>query len=53
MTGVRQKSLAIVAALFGLGLFIAANVHLVAVSIRSEPACTAGEDAAQPARRVC
>lgn len=49
----RQKTLAIAAAVLGLGVFVAANVHLVMAAFRSAPACTAPEGAAQPARRVC
>ena len=48
-----QKRLAIGAALVLLAGLAAANLHLVAIAFRSQPACVAVESAAPPARRAC
>lgn len=51
MTPRAQKWLAILAALAGLGLFVAANLHFLAVAVGSQPACktVATAQAAKPA----
>lgn len=51
MTARMQKRLAILAALAGVVLVIAANAHLLAVAVGSQPACAAvaGAAAARPA----
>jgi hypothetical protein len=48
-----QKRLALLAAALGIGLFVAANAHLVMVAIGSQPACTASDSGPAPARRAC
>ncbi|MCC0056754.1 MAG: hypothetical protein H6883_11520 [Rhodobiaceae bacterium] len=52
MTEGVQKRLAIAAALALLVLFVAANVHLIAVALRSQSACTTVEHV-PPAKRIC
>ncbi|WP_166433973.1 hypothetical protein [Roseovarius spongiae] len=46
MTWVTQRRLAIIGALLGVGVFIAANAHLVTVAVQSQPDCTLSEHAA-------
>lgn len=53
MTGRTQRRLAILGAAVALGVFVAANVHLVSAAFRSQPECVIVEDAAVPARRAC
>lgn len=54
MIGVRaQKRLAILAAVVAAGLFIAANVHLVAVAFTSMPDCVQPMPGKPPARPAC
>lgn len=48
-----QKRRAILAALVLAALFVAANVHLVAVAFISQPACVAPAADRQPARPSC
>lgn len=48
-----QKRLALLGAAIGIGAFIAANVHLVAVAFQSEPACALPTNGPVPARRAC
>lgn len=52
MTARAQRRLAIAAVVAGVALFVAANAHLLAVALGSQPACIAVADAA-PASRVC
>ncbi len=52
MTALSQKRLAIAAAVTGAAVFLAANAHLLAVALNSQPACAAVTDAA-PAKRAC
>lgn len=52
MTARNQKRLAIVAALGGVAIFLAANVQLLTLAVQSHPECTAVATAA-PARRAC
>jgi hypothetical protein len=53
MTPAMQKRLAIAGALLCVGAFVAANLHLVVLAIRSQPACTLLETGQHPARRDC
>ena len=53
MTPSRQRTLAIAAAAAVAAAFLAANVHLVTVAVRSEPACVATDAGPLPAKRVC
>ncbi|MFX0543268.1 hypothetical protein ACEWPM_016295 [Roseovarius sp. S4756] len=46
MTGAQQRRLAISGAFLAIGLFIAANAHLIAVAMDSQPDCTLSERAA-------
>lgn len=52
MTARAQKTLAIAGALALAALVIWANAHLLAVSLRSQPAC-AQVASATPAKRAC
>lgn len=52
MTAQAQKRLAIAAAVTGAAVFLAANAHLLAVALDSQPACAAVTGAA-PAKRAC
>ena len=52
MTVRAQKLLAIAAAVAVAAGFVAANAHLLAVAVGSQPACTALAEA-EPARRAC
>lgn len=47
-----QKRLAILATLVTLGFVLAANAHLVAVAVGSQPACVA-VDGPVPSKRAC
>ena len=51
MTAISQRSLAILAALTFVGIFIAANAHLISVAVISQPECTAS--AAKAAKPAC
>jgi hypothetical protein len=53
MTAGRQQTLAIAGAILVAAVFVAANVHLVAVAFRSQPACALVEAGDPPAQRVC
>lgn len=53
MNVTNQKRLAIAGALAALGVFIAANVHLVTAALRSQPSCVGIEGAPAPAKRAC
>jgi hypothetical protein len=46
-----QRSLAILAALTFVGIFIAANAHLIVVAMTSQPECTVS--AAKAAKPAC
>lgn len=48
-----QRRLAIVGALVFVGLFLAANVHLVSVAFTSQPDCVAPSPGKAPARLSC
>jgi len=48
-----QKRLAIIGAVLGIAGFVAANLRLVVVAIRSQPACAVVETSQLPARRDC
>ncbi len=52
MTARRQKLLALTAVVAVAAGFVAANAHLIAVAIGSQPPCTAIAGA-EPARRAC
>ena len=52
MTALSQKRLAIAAAVTGAAVFLAANAHLLAVALNSQPACAAVTGAA-PAKPAC
>lgn len=52
MTARGQKRLAVSTAIVVVVLFVAANVHLLTVALRSQPACTA-ITAVAPAKRAC
>ncbi len=50
MIRISQRSLAIGAALAFVGIFLAANVHLITVAFQTQPDCTlAAATAAKPA----
>lgn len=50
MTGISQRKMAIAAAVVLVGVFIAANAHLIAVAFLSQPDCTlSAAVAAKPA----
>ncbi len=51
MTNATQRRLAIAGALVALGIFVAANVHLIGLAFETQPACVAGD--AMPAKRAC
>lgn len=53
MTAAAQKRLAILGALAGLGLLVAANAHLVTVAVNSQPACVTVDGAGAPAKPAC
>lgn len=57
MTMARPRLLAVSLALLVVGIFVAANIHLVSVSLSSQPACfdTAKEGAGtyRPAKPSC
>ena len=53
MTAAAQKRLAVLGALAAFGLVVAANAHLVAAALHSQPACVAVDGAAAPAKRAC
>jgi hypothetical protein len=53
MSATMQKRLSLLAAAILLGLFLAANAHLMMVAIGSQPACTASDSGPAPARRAC
>ncbi|SEL04602.1 hypothetical protein [Roseovarius nanhaiticus] len=46
MTAAVQRRLAITGAFLAIGLFIAANAHLITVALNSQPDCTLSERAA-------
>ena len=48
-----QKRLAILAAVIGVGLLIAANTHLVTVAFTSMPDCVQPSPGKAPARPAC
>jgi len=48
-----QKRLAILAAVIGAGLFVAANIHLLAVAFTSMPGCVQPAPGKAPARPAC
>lgn len=52
MNAIAQKRLAIAAALAAIGLFLAANAHLVTVAVRSQPDCKLAHGT-MPAKRAC
>lgn len=51
MTVMSQRRLAILAALTFVGVFIAANAHLIVVAVTSQPDCTVS--AAKAAKPAC
>lgn len=53
MTVRTQKRLALLAAAVAIGLLLAANAHLIAVALGSQPECVAVEGAHAPAKRAC
>ncbi|MFC2967949.1 hypothetical protein [Acidimangrovimonas pyrenivorans] len=53
MTARAQIRLALLGALAGASLFVAANVHLIVRAVQSQPACTATEAGPMPAQRAC
>ena len=53
MTPVAQRRLAIIGALLCVAGFVAANLHLVVVAIKSQPACAVVGTSQLPARRDC
>lgn len=48
-----QRRLAILGAILLTGLFVAANVHLVAVAMQSQGGCVAPAPDRMPAQRAC
>lgn len=48
-----QRRLAILAALVGVGVFLAANAHLVTVAVTSMPECVQPAPGKAPARPGC
>jgi len=48
-----QAWLAIAAAALGVTVFVAANVHLIAVAFESQPDCVLAEGAPIPAKKAC
>lgn len=48
-----QRRLAILGALSGAALFVAANVHLIVRAFQSQPACVVTETGPLPAQRAC
>lgn len=52
MTPAAQRRAAIAGAVLTAAIFLAANAHLLAVAITSQPECVA-QDAAMPARSAC
>lgn len=50
---ITQGRLAIAAAMLGVGIFAAANIHLVAVAFESQPECVLNEGAPIPAKKAC
>jgi hypothetical protein len=53
MTPIRQRALAVAAAIALAAAFLAANAHLVTVAVRSQPACVATDAGPAPAQRIC
>lgn len=53
MTPRAQRRLALAGAAAALGLVLAANAHLVAVAVDSQPDCVAVDGGAAPAKRAC
>lgn len=53
MRAATQARLAIAAAILGVGIFAAANAHLIYVAFQSQPACTHIEGGPAPADRAC
>ena len=51
MTVLSQRNVAITLALVVVGVFIAANAHLIVVAVTSQPECTAS--AARAAKPAC
>lgn len=52
MTPAAQRRAAIAGAVLTVAIFVAANAHLLAVAIGSQPECVA-QDAAMPAKPAC
>ncbi len=48
-----QKRLAILGAVLSAALFVAANIHLITVALRSQSGCVVPAPDKPPARRVC
>lgn len=53
MTNATQKRLAIAGALAALGVFVAANAHLIGLAFKTQPACVVVAGDAMPAKRAC
>ncbi|MFV0296999.1 MAG: hypothetical protein ACK5JT_12870 [Hyphomicrobiaceae bacterium] len=53
MSPTTQKYLAIIGAIIGVAVFIAANTHLLIVAINSQPACSLADTPHLPAKRAC
>lgn len=53
MTATRQRRLAVLGAIALTGLFVAANIHLVTVAVRSQNGCVTPTPGKPPATRAC